>query len=110
QFVPIQRRMLEEVSRIPGVTDAGVIDRVMLGQGCCGSEGVFPRGTTDFRKELFQARNFSISPGYLEAAGTRLLSGRDLTPQDTATSPQVVLVNATFARMMLGKKPAVGQQ
>jgi predicted permease len=110
QFVPVQNRMLEEVRRIPGVEAAGIVDRVMLGQGCCGSEGVFPRGTTDFRKELFGARNFSISPGYLEASGTRLLSGRDFTPQDTATSSPVVLVNPTFARKMFGNKPAVGQQ
>ncbi|HEX6772901.1 MAG TPA: ABC transporter permease [Acidobacteriaceae bacterium] len=110
QFVPVQNRMLEEVRHIPGVTGAGIIDRVMLGQGCCGSESVFPRGTTDFRKELFDARNFSISPGYLEASGTRLLSGRDFTAQDTATSPQVVLVNPTFARIMFGDKPPVGQQ
>jgi predicted permease len=110
QFVPVQNRMLEEIRRIPGVTAAGVTDRIMLGQGCCGSEGVFPRGTIDFRKELFDARNFSISPGYLKAAGTRLLAGRDFSWQDTATSPQVVLVNATFARKMFGNKPAVGQQ
>ena len=110
EFAPTEERMLAEVRRIPGVTAAGVIDRVILGQGCCGSEGVFPQGTTDFRKKLLQARNFSISPGYLDAAGTRLLSGRDFTRQDSATSPPVVLINARFARMMFGNKPAVGQR
>ena len=109
QWLPVQKRMLTETAQIPGVTAVGIIDRTLLGNGCCGSEGVFHAGTTDFRKEAFDARNFSISPGYLNAAGTRLLSGRNFTWQDDANTPPVVLVNATFARMMFGNTPAVGQ-
>jgi predicted permease len=109
EILPLQKRMLEETARLPGVWAAGVIDRTLLGNGCCGSEGVFRAGTTDFRKEVFDGRNFSISPGYLEAAGTRLLSGRNYTWHDDANSPQVAIVNATFARMMFGNVPAVGQ-
>ena len=109
RFLPIQKRMLEAVSRIPGVSAAGIIDRTLLAEGCCGAEGVYPAGTTDFRKEVFDAHNFSISPGYLEAAGTRLLAGRNLTWHDDANSPPVALINATFARMLFGSVPAVGQ-
>ncbi len=109
QFLPVQKRMLEETARIPGVSTAGIIDRTILGEGCCGSEGVFPAGTTDFRKELFDAHNFSISPEYLAASGMRLLSGRNFTWHDTADSPPVVLVNVTFVRMMFGSASAIGQ-
>jgi predicted permease len=109
QFLPVQKRMLEETARIPGVSAVGIIDRTILGEGCCGSESVFPAGTTDFRKELFSAHNFSISPEYLAASGMRLLSGRNFTWHDTADSPPVVLVNRTFARMMFGGTPAIGQ-
>jgi predicted permease len=109
QFLPVQKRMLEETARIPGVSAVGIIDRTILGEGCCGSESVFPAGTTDFRKELFSAHNFSISPEYLAASGMRLLSGRNFTWHDTADSPPVVLVNRTFARMMFGTTPAIGQ-
>jgi predicted permease len=110
QFLPVRKRMLEETARIPGVTAVGVIDRTLLGEGCCGAEGVFPAGTKDFRKEVFDAHNFSISPEYLGAAGTRLLSGRNFTWHDDANSPPVVLVNETFARMMFGNTSAVGQR
>ena len=109
QFLPVQKRMLEKAARIPGVSAVGIIDRTMMGEGCCGSEGVFRAGTTDFRKEVFDARNFSISPGYLEASGMRLLAGRSFTWHDDADSPPVVLVNVTFARMMFGNTPALGQ-
>ena len=67
-------------------------------------------GRTDFRKEIVDAHNFSISPGYLEASGMRLLSGRRFTWQDDVNSPPVVLANATFARMMFGNTPPVGQR
>jgi predicted permease len=109
QFLPVRKRMLEETARIPGVTAVGAIDRTLLGEGCCGSEGVFPAGTTDFRKEVFDAHNFSISPEYPGASGTRLLSGRSFTWHDDANAPPVVLVNETFARMMFGNTPPVGQ-
>jgi len=52
---------------------------------------------------------FSISPGYLEAAQTRLLSGRDVSWDDTVTTPYVALVNETFARKMWGNTSAIGQ-
>jgi hypothetical protein len=51
-----------------------------------------------------------ISPAYFEAAGTRLLSGRDVSWHDTAQTPYVAVVNATFARKMWGVAPAIGQR
>jgi hypothetical protein len=53
---------------------------------------------------------FTISPGYLEAAGTRLLSGRDISWHDTKTTPYVAVVNQTFARKMWGETSAIGQR
>jgi ABC-type antimicrobial peptide transport system permease subunit len=109
QFLPMQKRMLEEVAQLPGVSAVGIMDRTILGPSCCGSEGVFRAGATDFRKEVFDAYNFAISPGYLDAAGTRLLAGRSISWSDDVNSPQVAVINATFARMLFGDKPAVGQ-
>jgi ABC-type antimicrobial peptide transport system permease subunit len=50
-----------------------------------------------------------MSPGYLEAAGTRLLDGRDLRWQDTTKTPYVAVVNETFVHKMWGQSPAIGQ-
>jgi len=52
---------------------------------------------------------YSISPGYLWAANTRLLAGRDFTWQDSPATPAVAIVNETFARRMFGDAPAVGR-
>ena len=109
QSLTVQKRMLEEVAQIPGVSAVGMIDRTILGKGCCGFESVYRNGTTDFRKEIFDAHNFKISPGYMEAAGTRLLAGRNINANDDEKSPQVAVINAAFARMLFGNTPAVGQ-
>ena len=52
---------------------------------------------------------FTISPGYLEAASTRLLAGREISWHDTAKSPRVAVVNQTFARKMWSEATAIGQ-
>jgi ABC-type antimicrobial peptide transport system permease subunit len=52
---------------------------------------------------------YSVSPGYLAAARTRLLSGRDFTWDDGPNAPKVAIVNETFARRMFGNTPAVGR-
>jgi hypothetical protein len=56
-----------------------------------------------------------MSPGYLDAAGTRLLGGRDVSWHDTPKTPYVAIVNRTFARKMWGETPwgetsAIGQR
>jgi len=50
-----------------------------------------------------------MSPGYLEAADTRLVSGRDFSWHDSTTTPHVAIVNQTFARKMWGNTSAIGQ-
>jgi ABC-type antimicrobial peptide transport system permease subunit len=50
-----------------------------------------------------------MSPGYLDAAGTRLLAGRDVSWDDNAKTPFVAVINVTFAQKMWGNAPAIGQ-
>jgi predicted permease len=110
-YMPMQMRMLEESGRIPGVTAVGIIDETPLGTGGS-STTVYREGTTDFRtsNSPFSAKFFSISPGYLGAAETQLLSGRDFTWHDDAKAPRVVIVNENFARRMFGTVSALGRR
>jgi predicted permease len=107
--LPVQRRMIEQASSIPGVIGVGTLDNLPLGGGGSSSD-VFREGTPDLRptNSVLNAQYFDISPGYLKAAGTRLLAGRDFTWQDDAKKPKIALVNETFARKMFGNTPAVG--
>src|SRR5208337_909525 len=46
--------------------------------------------------------DYNISPGYVEAACTCLLAGRDLTFNDDSKAPIVALVNRQFAMKVFG--------
>jgi putative ABC transport system permease protein len=47
----------------------------------------------------------SISPGFLQASGIRLLQGRDFAITDGATSPPVALISESAVKEFGGKKP-----
>jgi predicted permease len=111
--VPLEKTkaMIDGVRSIPGVTAAGTVNRVPFTGGLRGVP-VFPPGTTEFtlNNSVLAPYRFTISPGYLEAAGTRLLRGRDISWSDTTDTPYVAIVNATFAQKMWGDTPAIGQR
>ena len=107
----IQKRMLEETGRLPGASAVGIIDSPPLSQSG-NSGGVFRESTTDLRPSniALGARYFTISPGYLQAARTRLLAGRDFTWHDNAAAPRVALVNGTFVRKMFDHSSGIGRR
>ena len=105
-----QRQLLEKVSQLPGVEAAGYANTTPLAGG--GSHtGVFSQQTTDFRPSnvAFLAYRYDISPGYLTAAGTPLIEGRDVSFTDTAKTPRVAIVNQEFARRLFHTEHAVGR-
>ena len=103
QIPRMQRRLLDAVAEIPGVESAGLVDNLPLGLGW-NDTGIYPNAATDFRmsKSIAEANAYSISPGYLSAAGTRLLAGRTLTWQDDGKAPNVAVVNEELARKVFG--------
>ncbi len=106
-----QKQMVEEARSIPGVTAAGMVNRTPMTGGIHGIP-IYQPGTTEFTMKNYALAPyvFSMSPDYLEAAGTRLVSGRDFSWQDTAKTPHVAIVNETFARHMWGETRAIGQR
>ncbi|MFZ2023026.1 MAG: ABC transporter permease [Terracidiphilus sp.] len=106
----MQRRMLDAVAAMPGVTAVGYINQIPLGLGG-GDSDVFRDSTTDFRltNSVADAMDYNVSPNYLQAAGTRLLAGRDLRFDDDKKAPTVALVNHQFAVKVFGSvEKAVG--
>ena len=104
-----QRQLLEKVSQLPGVEAAGYANVTPL----TGSPNTlaFSQQTTDFRpaNAAFDTYSYDISPGYLTAAGTPLLEGRDISVTDTAKTPRVAIVNQEFARRLFHTEHAVGR-
>lgn len=53
-----------------------------------------------------QAAAHTVVPGYFAAMGTRILDGRDFTPEDIAGERPVFIVNEAFVRQYLGHASA----
>jgi predicted permease len=107
-----EKQIIQAAQNIPGVTAAGTINFATTnGEGMRGIP-VYRPGTVDFTLNNYSAstRLYPVSPGYLQAAGTRLLGGRDVRWTDTKKAPWVAVVSQTFARQMWGNTPAVGQR
>ncbi|HEY3886320.1 MAG TPA: ABC transporter permease, partial [Vicinamibacterales bacterium] len=98
-----QKRMVEAVEAIPGVSAVGLIGRPPLNGGGFGSM-VFADRVTDLRPAngALTAERYQISPEYLEAARTVLLAGRAFTWHDDASAPAVAIVNRYFATTLFG--------
>ncbi|MGC2301155.1 MAG: FtsX-like permease family protein, partial [Acidobacteriaceae bacterium] len=108
---PMQKRMIQAMQAIPGVEAVGLADAVPFEMGL-GNAKVFPDNATDLRpvNAAADAYLFHVAPGYLRAAGTNLLSGRDFTWQDDKNSPRVAVVNGEFARRLFGSvNAAIGR-
>jgi len=102
--VPVmQRRMLDDVAHIPGVTSAGLINYLPLSLGW-EENSVFANTTTDLREsnKVAESVTYSVSPSYFQAAGTTLLAGRTINWRDDKNAPKVAMVNREFARKVFG--------
>lgn len=94
------------VAAVPGVSAVGVVAAGLpLERG--GNIGVAWAGQgTD---EGFGADYRSVSAGYFDALGLRLLRGRVVGESDTAQAPKVAVVNDAFARRHLRDEDPLGR-
>jgi predicted permease len=103
------QRILSEVRGVPGVEAAGTVHFLPLE----GSESAscFAPGNQEPKPASSPVATFLIiSPGYLSAMGTRILSGRDFDDRDQVGSPSVILVNQAFVRSFLPGQNPIGQR
>ena len=79
-----QKQMIEAAQSIPGVEATGIVNFLPLsGSGMSGIP-VYRPGTVEqsLGNQVLDTRVYPVSPDYLRAAGTRLLTGRNLTWHD----------------------------
>jgi predicted permease len=106
----MQRRLLDTVSSIPGVTAAGYADRVPLNIGWSTSF-IYADSTTDYKPSnvVAEAVQYAVSPGYFHAAATALVAGREFTWNDTKDVPMTAVINQELARKLFGsERNAIG--
>jgi predicted permease len=100
----MQKRMIEAAQAIPGVTAAGMIDWAPLANGSWHDVDVYRDDSIEFKpaNALATPVIYAVSPGYMKAAQTSLLAGREFSWSDEMNAPRVAVINETFARRAFG--------
>jgi predicted permease len=102
----------EKLQAIPGVTSIGSTMLFPLRKPVpvLGSQYVGVPGEPADPNNPHMAHGMSVSPGFFEAMGIRLIAGRDFTANDRQGGEPVTIVNRTFVRQHLaGKDPLTTQ-
>jgi putative ABC transport system permease protein len=110
-WLPFYTRLVENLRALPGVSAASAASIVPL-DGHTGYFYVAENGRKLTEKDGTPVGlQVTALPGYLEAMGLTLKSGRDFDDRDTQIkAPKVVLVNETFARFFFGTTDVVGRR
>ncbi len=102
--------MIAKVSALPGVGAAGIINNFPLRIGEDSSVVLRPDRPVPPPAERRQAVVYKISPGYLQAAATRLLRGRAFQAHDRTSTPPPVIVNQAVADLLFPHEDPLGRR
>ena len=102
--------VVQRVGSLAGVRSAAVTTNLPLyRQGNSISVSVEGKPAPPPGQELIVVTRI-VSPGYFDTMSIPLLRGRQLTDQDTAASPNVVVISETMARRFWPGEEAVGKR
>jgi len=102
-----QNDILDKLAAIPGVASVGFANAMPV-EGIVGNWDVLMAQDQDYPADKIPPLRLykNISPGFLRAAGTRLIAGRDLTWAEVYGLRHVILVSENLAREMWGSPAA----
>lgn len=115
QQVAFYERVLERARAIPGVAGAGMAVTLPIGGDDFGAPVTIDGRPLPPEGQEPSAGYQMVSPGYFDAAGMRVLTGRDVSISDTRDRQQVAVINSAFAERYwpgespLGKRLRIGR-
>ncbi len=105
----LHTQILERLREQPGIMSAGSTIRLPLDNGwrnpLIRADQPAPR-----EADMPQAQHQSVSEGFFETMGARLVDGRLFNDRDTPDSEPVVILNETAARRYFGNASALGRE
>jgi len=105
---PIIRELLDRLSALPGV-DRATVSTNGLFKGNDSRQTIRVEGLASPARELEGHRD-DIGPDYFSTIGAQMITGREITARDFATSAHLAVVNETFARACFGERSPLGQK
>jgi putative ABC transport system permease protein len=100
--------VLERIRGIPGVEAAGVATPIPLEMGSVPTSWSLSAEVSDPSRPTVMAHMRTVTSGYFEAMGIRLLGGRLIDDRDRDGSEPVALVNRAFVYRYLGGHDPLG--
>ena len=103
--------LLQKASEIPGFEAVGLTSNMPLRLDH-GNNNIISRADRPLPRlsDMHSATIYNISPGYLRAAGTQLLSGRDFETGDRAGAQPVGIVNEALVQLLFPDENPLGKR
>jgi predicted permease len=108
----IQNEIVNKLAAIPGVKSAAFVSEMPMEGFDSNWDEIFAQDKSYPTDQIAPLRLFkNVSPGFYQAAGTRIIAGRDLTWSEVYGLRQVVMVSENLAREIWGTpSAAVGRR
>jgi predicted permease len=100
-------KLLDVIRAVPGVSNVGVTSTPPI---VGGNTSLFRVVGAPLTPLPYEANSRDIDPGYFSTLQARLKAGRYFDERDNATSPKVVIINDTLAKIVFGNENPVGKQ
>jgi predicted permease len=100
--------MIDRLEALPGVRSAAISETPPISSGNWMSAVTYPTYTVGPKEDMSSILN-RVSGHYFETNGVAIVSGRAITPADSATSAKVAVINETLAKRYFAKGNPLGQ-
>jgi predicted permease len=108
QSVVLVERIRKNLESLPGVRAASASEIPMLASSNS-SSNITVQGYKEQENENMDVDQNFVGPDFLSAMGAALLSGREIHESDTATAPNVAVVNEKFVQRFFAGREPIGQ-
>ena len=106
----LQTELQSRVARLPGVKDVTASELGLF----YGSEGATSVASEAYKGAENDPKNVSffdrVAPDYFKVLGIPLIAGREIGPQDTASSQLVAVVNESFVKQYFPNQNPIGRK
>jgi predicted permease len=109
QMPVLNRRVLDRLSAMPGVRSAALAGAPPISFGAWTSTISLSGYTPALKEDMGSVLN-RVSGRYFETAGIPIVAGRPITPEDSASSIMVAVINETIAHKFFPHGDAVGHR
>ena len=108
-FDKFYTQVIEKISALPGVKDAGLINTLPLDKGP--TTGFRVEGRPITTPDKWPSVNYrGVTPNYFRAMGIPVVQGRAYTDRDNSSAPLVMIINQQTAREIFPDENPIGKR